>query len=37
MNVVRALNGQVQAHNLPAHQGGGALVEVRLPQAAMAI
>ena len=37
MNVARALGGQVQARNLPAHEGGGALVEVRLPQSAMAI
>ncbi|MEX8192476.1 ATP-binding protein [Comamonas guangdongensis] len=37
MNVARALGGQVQARNLPPHEGGGALVEVRLPQSAMAI
>ena len=37
MNVARALGGRVQARNLPAHEGGGALVEVRLPQSAMAI
>lgn len=36
-NVVRALGGRVQASNLPAHQGGGALVEVSLPQSALAI
>lgn len=36
-NVARALGGQVQASNLPTHKGGGAMVEVRLPQSALAI
>ncbi len=36
-NVARALGGRVQASNLPAQQGGGALVEIRLPQSALAI
>lgn len=37
MNVARALGGRVSAHNLPPNEGGGALVEVRLPQSALAI
>ncbi|MEG0677319.1 MAG: ATP-binding protein [Comamonas sp.] len=37
MNVARALGGRVQARNLSARDGGGALVEVHLPQSAMAI
>lgn len=36
-NVARALGGRVQVTNLPLHQGGGALVEVCLPQSALAI
>ena len=36
-NVARALGGRVSAHNLPSNEGGGALVEVRLPQSALAI
>ncbi len=36
-NVARALGGRVHAGNLPAQQGGGALVEVSLPQSALAI
>ena len=37
MNVARSLGGSVQARNQPARDGGGALVEVRLPQSALAI
>ena len=37
MNVARALGGRVAAQNLPPDEGGGALVEVRLPQSALAI
>ena len=37
MNVARSLGGSVQARNQPARDGGGALVEIRLPQSALAI
>ena len=36
-NVARALGGQVQTRKQPAQQGGGAQVEVRLTQYALAI